>query len=830
MNRTSPSPHEVRDLGPEEWERRKAFISFTDDDARLLAQFHPQMNIIVDELLDGMYVHLLTVEETARLLNDAELVTRARSAMRKHLVSLTNGVYGTDYLQERIRVGVTHHRVGVTPRWYIGAYSLVTQMVMPKIREAYAEDHGMALRVMTAMGKIIALDQDLVLSTYFEMHSADLNLQSVKLAEVASEAQAVSGLVHDLSETETPEQIATVALEVIRRSFGWSYGAYWEVDEDAGLMRYVLDSGVINQAFHRVTRETVFHHGEGLNGRAWKTRDLQFIDDLSTARDCPRASAAVRYGVKSGLSVPIVVGDNVLGCLDFCSPHVVEMSESRLQSMRNAVRVISLVYSSRAQIRDARLRDAQAQATAISEASRVLGAMSNGDLTLEMSGTFEGDLATLQADLRRTRERLSDMVSQIREAAVNVSRAAGEINAASTDLSQRTEMQAASLERTAATMEELTSTVRQNADNAVRAAERAAGARAEAEKGSAVVARTVEAMNAIKTSSDRIGDIITTVDEIAFQTNILALNAAVEAARAGDQGRGFAVVASEIRSLAQRSAAAAKEIKSLIRSSVERVEQGAAAVGESGKTLAEIVVAAIRVSDLVKEIAAASREQSAGVEQVSQALAGLEQVTQQNAGMVEESVASADSLGSQAHKLRTLMDFFQLSDEGQERFAVDHALDNRFRTRVMPSWRGEAGPPRRGRLPHPVDEWPNDIDHRSGEYRSGEYRSGEYRSGEYRSSTLRPGSGDHRSSEYPSSPLRSGSGEHRAGEYRSGDPSNDSGAFRSGARATSVEGWDMGPRRDGSGLGPSSGSPSRASVRRPRGFEPPSVGDDWEDF
>lgn len=801
MIRTSPLTNEVRDLGPEAWERRKAFVGFTDHDVRSLAQFHPHLEVVADELVEQMFAHLLAFEETARFFTDPSLEKRAKAALRRHIVSLTSGVYDTEYLNGRIRVGVNHHRVGVTPRWYIGAYAAFTQLVMPKVWAVYSDDPHVAIRVMSAMEKIISLDQDVVLSTYFDMRSTDLTHHSDKLAEVAAEAQAVSGLVEDLSSGTTPEEIATIALDVIRRSFGWSYGAYWEVDAEAGFMRFVLDSGSINESFRRVTRETVFHFGEGLNGRAWKTRELLYLEDLSSTRDCPRSSAAVRFGVRSGISVPIVVGDDVLGCLDFCSPQVVEMGESRLQALRNAVRIISLVYSSRAQVRHARLKDAQVQATAISEASRVLGAMSNGDLTLEMTGTFEGDLATLQADLGRTRERLSAMVSQIREAAVNVSRAAGEINAASTDLSQRTEMQAASLERTAATMEELTSTVRQNAENAVRAAERAAGARAAAEKGGAVVTRTVEAMSAIKASSDRISDIISTVDEIAFQTNILALNAAVEAARAGDQGRGFAVVASEIRSLAQRSAAAAKEIKGLIRSSVDRVEEGSSAVGESGKTLQEIVTAAVRVSDLVTEIAAASREQSAGVEQVSQALAGLEQVTQQNAGMVEESVASADSLGSQAHKLRTLMDFFRLGDEDLEHSALDLARDDRFRTRVMPTWRPEPGLPQRGRLPRPVDEWPDEIDVRSGEYRSGEFRSGEFRSGEFRS-----------------------------GEFGLGDRAQGSGTFPPAGRASADRGLGAGPRRDGDGFGSSSSYPSSSSVRRPRGFEPPSAGDDWEDF
>ena len=202
-----------------------------------------------------------------------------------------------------------------------------------------------------------------------------------------------------------------------------------------------------------------------------------------------------------------------------------------------------------------------------------------------------------------------------------------------------------------------------NAENAQRAASLATANRNEATRGAKVVQRTVDAMGDIKESSKKIADIIGTVDEIAFQTNILALNAAVEAARAGDQGRGFAVVAAEVRNLAQRSAAAAKEIKQLIRNSVERVEEGTVAVGESGKTLQEIEASAERVNELIRDMATASHEQQSGVEQVSSAVVEMEQVTQQNAAMVEETVASAESLDTQANTLRVLMDYFRIGNE-----------------------------------------------------------------------------------------------------------------------------------------------------------------------
>jgi methyl-accepting chemotaxis protein len=247
--------------------------------------------------------------------------------------------------------------------------------------------------------------------------------------------------------------------------------------------------------------------------------------------------------------------------------------------------------------------------------------------------------------------------------------ATGQIAAGNADLSQRTEEQAASLEETASSMEELTSTVKQNADNARQANQLAAGASQVAVKGGAVVGQVVSTMSSINDSSKKIVDIISVIDGIAFQTNILALNAAVEAARAGEQGRGFAVVASEVRSLAQRSAAAAKEIKGLITDSVGKVEDGTRLVGEAGKTMDEIVTSVKRVTDIMAEIAAASQEQSSGIEQVNQAITQMDEVTQQNAALVEEAAAAAESLQEQAQSLTQAVSVFKLA-QGEARVAV----------------------------------------------------------------------------------------------------------------------------------------------------------------
>jgi methyl-accepting chemotaxis protein len=231
----------------------------------------------------------------------------------------------------------------------------------------------------------------------------------------------------------------------------------------------------------------------------------------------------------------------------------------------------------------------------------------------------------------------------------------------STNLSQRTEEQASSLEETASSMEEMTSTVKQNADNALQANQLAVAARDQAEKGGMVVAKAVKAMTGINEASKKIADIIGVIDEIAFQTNLLALNAAVEAARAGEQGRGFAVVASEVRNLASRSATAAKEIKTLIQDSVQKVDEGSSLVTQSGATLEQIVGAVKKVTDIVAEIAAASQEQSAGIEQVNKAVMQLDELTQQNAALVEEASASSQAMADQARGLNEAMQRYKVS-------------------------------------------------------------------------------------------------------------------------------------------------------------------------
>ncbi|CAJ4627483.1 methyl-accepting chemotaxis protein [Burkholderia pseudomallei] len=295
------------------------------------------------------------------------------------------------------------------------------------------------------------------------------------------------------------------------------------------------------------------------------------------------------------------------------------------------------------------------------EAASLAARIAAGDLTRPVA-VRAGDGTSMMAAMRDMQGRLRSTIGGIRRAAESIAAASHEIASGNHDLSQRTEQQAASLEETAASMEELTATVKQNAENARQASGLANNASEIALKGNDVVSRVIGTMGEINDSSRKIADIIGVIDGIAFQTNILALNAAVEAARAGEQGRGFAVVAGEVRSLAQRSATAAKEIKQLIDASVERVNNGSALVGQAGETMTEILQAVRRVTDIMGEVAAASEEQSSGISQVGRAVTQMDEMTQQNAALVEEAAAAASSLQEQAARLRESVSAFQVGD------------------------------------------------------------------------------------------------------------------------------------------------------------------------
>ena len=306
----------------------------------------------------------------------------------------------------------------------------------------------------------------------------------------------------------------------------------------------------------------------------------------------------------------------------------------------------------------------------LSEIAALLLAIAEGDLTVRVTGDFSGVFARMREAANASSDQLSQIVRGIQQGTDSIRVSASEVSKGSADLSRRTEQQAANLEETAASMEELTSTVTQNAASALRATSLARDAGSVAVQGGERIDQVMQRMETIEQSSRKISAITSVIDGIAFQTNILALNAAVEAARAGDQGRGFAVVASEVRTLAQRSAAAAKEIKELIERSVEDVSQGAEQVRQAGATMHEIVGSVKSVSDMIAEISAASQEQSAGIAQVNQAVLQMDEATQQNAALVEEATAAANAMEEQAIGLNSAVAVFKVKSDSAPRLAL----------------------------------------------------------------------------------------------------------------------------------------------------------------
>jgi methyl-accepting chemotaxis protein len=305
---------------------------------------------------------------------------------------------------------------------------------------------------------------------------------------------------------------------------------------------------------------------------------------------------------------------------------------------------------------------------AVNEVVRMLSALAEGDLTARITGEYQGAFASVKDNANATAQRLSQTIAEIKGTAREVASAAVEISSATTDLSQRTEEQAASLEQTSASMEQISATVRKNAEHAQQASQSAAATREVGSNGGAVVAQAVDAMSRIDQSANKIADIIGVIDEIARQTNLLALNAAVEAARAGEAGRGFAVVASEVRSLAQRSAQAAKDIKDLITNSNAQVKDGVELVNRAGAALDEIMASIKIVADIVNDIASASAEQAAGIDQINKALTQMDEATQQNSALVEENAATAKTLESQVTAMDSRVGFFRIQqtpDQGR---------------------------------------------------------------------------------------------------------------------------------------------------------------------
>ncbi|MEB6663518.1 methyl-accepting chemotaxis protein [Achromobacter ruhlandii] len=374
--------------------------------------------------------------------------------------------------------------------------------------------------------------------------------------------------------------------------------------------------------------------------------------------------------------------EETLPLLDSLQDHIIEISRIQAAEMVDAsadsrkvidnAGMLNLILSGLAVVLGGLFawRVSKSITAPLAQAVSVAETVARGDLGQPIHAVTRDETGRLLRALHDMQDKLAGAVRTIRAGSETISSAAGQIAAGNTDLSSRTEEQAASLEETAASMEELASTVKQNADNARQANQLAASASEVAQRGGAVVSAVVSTMGDISASSRKISEIVSVIDGIAFQTNILALNAAVEAARAGEQGKGFAVVAGEVRSLAQRSAQAAREVKTLIEASVSKVAEGAGQAENAGTTMQEVVASVKRVTDIMGEIAAASQEQASGIEQVNRAVSQMDEVTQQNAALVEEAAAAAGSMQDQAHALVRAVGVFRLSEDAARREAM----------------------------------------------------------------------------------------------------------------------------------------------------------------
>lgn len=471
-----------------------------------------------------------------------------------------------------------------------------------------------------------------------------------------------------LSEAQTAVKAANLSTALYENNYG-AREQFAQVLADRRKAWENADAGwKIYEPLPQTAEEAVLWKQFVAEWEAWKRADAGIADIIeglqkSTAEETQKALFS-RFFAQYDASVPLFAKaeDTLLKIVRLNQDIAMEAVDKGERAVSRAGLIMLAVATAAVILALAAAALITASITApIREAVRVAQTVASGDLTSHIEIATTEETGQLLKALRDMNDSLVKIVGEVRTGTDTIATASSQIASGNLDLSSRTEEQASSLEETASSMEEMTSTVKQSADNARQANALAVSASEVASKGGAVMDEVVTTMGAISESSKKIADIIAVIDGIAFQTNILALNAAVEAARAGEQGRGFAVVASEVRTLAQRSASAAKEIKGLIVESVEKVDAGGKLVDQAGATMDDIVESIRRVTDIMAEIMAAGQEQSAGIDQINQAIAQMDQVTQQNAALVEEAAAASASLQDQAGKLAQAVSVFKLS-------------------------------------------------------------------------------------------------------------------------------------------------------------------------
>jgi methyl-accepting chemotaxis protein len=478
-------------------------------------------------------------------------------------------------------------------------------------------------------------------------------------AEMAADTNAVNQLLLALGQARTEREVTKAALETVRDAFGWSYGAYWEIDPNERVMKSAHETGSAAEEFRRMTSETRYREGEGLPGQAWRTRDLLYVTDTSDLKGMPRAATALRVGLKAAICIPVVQDATVKGAMDFFSSDRLELSNHRLETLRSIIRLVSsaLERTHQAEMIERAKQDLE---TKVNQLLRVAQAAAQGDLTADVGVRGDDDMGRLGSALEKMMGDLKHVIGQVIESANQFAEGSRVVAESASYLSESSQNQAATVEEMSASVDTMSHAILEINKNAGAARELADRTSQLAKQGGESVDQAIEAMVLIRKSSEQVSDIIQVISEIASQTNLLALNAAIEAARAGEHGLGFAVVADEVRKLAERSRAAAKEITALIKESTRRVADGAQLSEKAGQSLATIVQGVNETAASISKIAQATQEQSESAAEVSKAIQDVSSITETNASSSEELSASAEELGAQAAALKNVISGFKV--------------------------------------------------------------------------------------------------------------------------------------------------------------------------